>query len=210
MLTRRRIVKKLKYSLPIFVVITMVFVQSVNANWYAGNRRISSAYGFRANIATSVSAPYIANGLVASWVSTPSGNWIQSGWVYNQGWSSAQSYIEHYANGFYYFEYKGTHSWNSSKNYGVDNLLGSTNWCASINYVTYAPCVDLGYSSTSTLQALSEVQGSSSNVLDAKFSSLQYRDSSGNWHLNSQTWWKEDSPYKVNKTSASLYTTYGP
>lgn len=203
--------KKLKYYLPlIIVVMTMVYVQSVSANWYAGNRRISSAYGFRANIATSVSAPYISSGLIASWVSTPSGNWIQSGWVIYQGQSSAQSYIETYVNGVHNISYKGTHSWNTSKNYSVDNLLGSTNWCASINYVTYTPCVNLGFSSTSTLQALSEIQGSSANVLDAKFSSVQYRDSAGNWHLNNQSWWLENSPYKVNKTSASLYTTYGP
>lgn len=203
--------KKLKGSLPlILLTIGMLYVQSASANWYAGNRRISSAHGFRANVATSVSAPYMANGRVASWVSTPTGNWIQSGWVFKSGWLSAQSYIESYVNGNYNISYKGVHSWNTSKNYGVDNLIGSTNWCASINYTTYSPCVNLGFSSTSTLQALSEVQGSSANVLDAKFSSVQYRDSSGNWHYNNQTWWREDSPYKVNKTSASLYATYGP
>lgn len=202
--------KRLKYSLPLsFIVIMVIYVQSVSANWYAGNERISNAYGFRANIATSVSAPYIANGAVASWVSTPYGNWIQTGWAFIQGWSSAQSYIETYVNGAHNIDWKGTHLWNTTKNYAVDNLLGSTNWCASINYVTYSPCVDLGFSSTS-LQALSEVQGSSANVLDAKFSSVQYRDSSGNWHLNDESFWHEDSPYKVNKTSPSLYATYGP
>ncbi|HIP71404.1 MAG TPA: hypothetical protein EYH05_08425 [Anaerolineae bacterium] len=201
--------KKLKYALPIIAIVIMLFVQSANANWYAGNRRIWSAHGFRANIATSSSTPSTVNGLVASWVSTPAGNFTQSGWVYYHGWSSAHSYIESYVNGNYFRQYYGSHSWNTSKNYAVDNLLGSTNWCGSINYVTYH-CVDVGYSFQNTLQALSEIQGSSANVMDAKFSSVQYRNSSGNWYLNNQSWWLENSPYKVNKTSASLYTTYGP
>lgn len=203
--------KKSKSFLPVLIImIAMICVQTVHANWYAGNRRITSAYGFRANIATSVSVPYIANGLVASWVSTPAGNFIQSGWVFYKGSSIPQSYVETQVNGAYNITYKGTHSWNSSKNYSVDNLLGSTNWCASINYVSQGPCVNLGFSSTLTLQALSEIQGSSANVLDAKFNTVQYRNSSGVWNLNNESWWLENSPYKVNKTSASLYTTYGP
>ncbi|GIK58657.1 MAG: hypothetical protein BroJett015_43200 [Chloroflexota bacterium] len=55
------------------------------------------------------------------------------------------------------------------------------------------------FATTSEVQALSEVQTSSSNQLSTTFSNVQYRNSTFQWNLFNQGNWVENSPYKVNK-----------
>lgn len=189
------------------VVLATIVTQTVSASWYAGNRR-TSTYGGKANIWAPSQAPYIASGGESNWVSLPLDYWLQTGWIYLKGWSSAKRYVEYnLPNGTYNLVYHGTHAWGSIIEYKVEHIGGST-WCAYIAG-SNKNCSQV-VSAPREIQAFSEVQNSSNNVLNTRFSAAYYKTSAGIWQLFDQANWREDSPYRVQKDQYYYYRNYGP
>jgi len=74
----------------IVMLASLTSVQAVSAIYYAGNY-ITSVYGGKATIGTPPSRPYMPlDGQLQSWVSLPSPNWIQTGWLLMPTWTSPQ------------------------------------------------------------------------------------------------------------------------
>jgi hypothetical protein len=189
-------------------LLALMTVQNVSASWYAGNRR-TSTYGGKANIWAPSSAPYIASGGESNWVSLPATPyWLQTGWNYYKGWSSAKRYVEYYLpNGTYNLVYHGTHAWGGIIEYKVEHIGGST-WCAYIAG-SNKNCSQVA-SAPREIQAFSEVHDSNSNVLNTRFSAAYYKTSAGIWQLFNQANWREDAPYHVQKDQLYYYRNYGP
>jgi hypothetical protein len=202
--------RRLLLLLSVLIVLSaFINAESASAqNWYAGNRSYN-ATGISASINTPTGAPYMASGTAqASWVSLPCCNWVQSGWAYVQGWSNAQRYVEHNVNGVYGIIWDGTQSWGSAVTYQVRRAMGSNNWngyIAGVYKGSWGP-----FPTSSEVQALSEVQTSSSNQLSTTFSNVQYRNSVFQWYLFGQGNWTENSPYKVSKYQNYYYHSWGP
>ena len=189
------------------VLLAVILVQTVSADWYAGNRR-SSTYGGKANISAPAQAPSIASGGESNWVSLPGPYWLQTGWRYYKGWTTARRYVEYYLpNGVYSLTDHGTQVWGSTVNYQIEHTSG-TIWCAIIAGSTYN-CSSV-VSAPREIQAFSEVHTSSSNVLNTRFAAVYYKNSSGSWLLFNQANWREDSPYRVQKDQYYYYLNYGP
>lgn len=113
----------------LFALSVIVKIETASAQiWYTGNKSYSTT-GVSASIYTPTAAPYMVTGTAqASWVSLPCCNWVQSGWAYQQGWSNARRYVEHYLNGVHGIIWDGTQSWGSSVTYEVRRSMSSTNW----------------------------------------------------------------------------------
>lgn len=190
------------------VVISIITVQIVQADWYAGNGR-TSAYGAKADIYTPSSAPYLEESGESSWVSTPSPYYIQTGWRYYKGWPAARPYVEHRLPDDYDLNEYGTQSWGTSKEYKVSYEDDEDWWIAYIDGEALemwgpidAPTTVFGYS---------EVHQSSSNELDTDFHGVRWKNSQGQWNLFDQSnMWREDDPYAVEKTQYWYYRCYGP
>lgn len=191
----------------LFAILVLVFVQSVSASWYTGNRR-SDTYGAKANIWAPSSAPYINIGGESNWVSLPSPGWVQAGWRYYKGWSSAMRYVEYStSSGAYGLYHHGTHSWGGIVEYKIDHI-GSTTWCAYIAGVNKL-CAQVR-PAPSQVKAYSEVHDSSDNGLDTRFSAVYYRTSGGSWNTFDQGNWREDTPYRVQKDQYYYFRNYRP
>ena len=207
---RRTFLIRLIFSISLAVMgISFTDTRSATATtWYTGNRQTTST-GVKATISTPTGQPAMTAGVQASWVSLPCCNWVQTGWAFYKGWSTAQKYVEHNVNGVYGIEWYGTQSWGSTINYQVSRNSGSSNyWGAYINGFyegSWGP-----FSSSSEVQALSEVQDSSSNQLSTTFTNVYYRNLSNQWLLFNQANWQVDAPYKVNKYQYYYYLNWGP
>lgn len=195
------------------VVLIIVFLASlasvkvVFAIYYAGNS-ISSVYGGKATIGTPPTKPYMpSNGQLQSWVSLPSPNWIQTGWLLLPTWTSPQAYVKSLVNGNYSRSWYGNKNWGSYELYQI-SYDGASTWFAYIGGSSkggvgplYAPNV---------VQAYTEVQGTPTSVVSTLFANVYYRNSSGVWNLFNQANWVENTPYHVDKISNYYYRTYGP
>jgi hypothetical protein len=163
------------------------------AAWYAGIKK-SSTYGGSVTIWTPSSQPYIASGTTSHWISIACCDWVQAGWLHVHGESTAKPYVEYKIGQSYGLTYYGTQSWGTSKIYEVSHT-GSETWNAYIsgsNKGGFGPI-----SAPREVQALSEVQGSSQNVIDTLFSSAQYKTSGGQWNMFNQNYIQQDNPYSV-------------
>lgn len=197
----------LRMTLPFVVVLaSFLYTTSADAIWYAGNKR-DSAYGVQAYIWTPTSYPYIAAGGEFCWVSTCGPDWLQAGWAYWQGWAQISRYVEVCISGGYDRDWYGSQALNSSSHYKVHYGTSNT-WWAYIdggNKGGFEPI-----SAPRQVQALAEVQESSSNTLDTRFVAVQYKDSGGQYGNFDTANWSEDSPYEVAKYSYYDYRSWGP
>jgi len=189
------------------LIAAMLVAQTVLANWYTGNSR-TSAYGIKADIYTPSSAPYLAADGESNWVSIPTPDWVQTGWYYRVGFSSAKPYVEHQVGQNYGLTDYGTQSWNTSKNYKVEYSSANNTWRAYIDNdfkEGWGPI-----SAPKTVLGRSEVHTSSSNELDTDFDNVYWKNSLGSWNLFDQDNFVEQSPYDVEETQYYKYRCYGP
>ncbi len=176
-------------------------------SWYSGNRR-PNAYGVSAYIYTPSSAPYIASVGSYHWVSAPPPDWVQTGWGYLSGMSEAKQYREYSIGRAYDLTWYDAQPWGTTDHYKVE-YGGYSTWYAYINGVSkggagpiYAPA---------EVQSLSEVQGSTANTLDTRFSGVSYRPAeTGQYIYFDQANWSQEGPYRVQQDYYYYYRTYGP
>lgn len=170
-----------------------------------------SVYGVKANISAPAQKPYFevtdASG-ESSYVTTTTGNWIQTGWRYYEGWLFPWSYVEGYNPiDSHFIDETSIHNWGQTREYQVVWQSG-TMWCAWIDGVN-----ELCYSAIpapANVNAHSEVHASQQNGLDTYFSDVYYMDSNFQWLLFNCSCWREDTPYAVDKILNYEFRNYRP
>lgn len=189
------------------LVLALAFTTAASATWYAGNTR-STGYGVRANIACPSTAPYVGAWGQSSFVSTPGPTyWVQAGWRYYSGISSAKSYYEYNLPIGYSLVETGTQTWGAVRTYEVSHS-GSGVWAVKIGGSTVGSWGTLS-APVYPVKAMTETHGSSSVQMNTAFSSVKYRGTT-TWFNFDQSSWVTDSPYYLSITSNYQYRTLGP
>ena len=178
------------------------------AAWEVGNDR-GSQTGVKATISTPSSAPaLVTNGTLSSWVSGGYPSWVQVGWLFIKGESTAHRYVEVVINGsLHSLNYYGTQSWGTTVNY-TSSYGGSSTWYGYINGVFEGgggPIYSPNYVAGRT-----ETQPTCGSQMSSTFSSVSYEDSSGGWHLFDQANWLNNANYSIHKYANYNYEDYGP
>lgn len=191
------------------LICLMTVAQPVLAGlWYAGNYQ-TSAYGVRAFISTPGSAPAVYGAGTSHWVSTPLQypGWVQTGWQHTSQLVVAKPYVEVVVSGQpWYREYYGTQAWGISKQYKLDYASG---WW----YVYIDGSLKFFTSQTAGapiyVYAQSEIQNDSRCVVDTWFSTVQWKNSLGNWNYFNQNHLAANPPYHASG-SYYVFHTWGP
>jgi len=187
----------------------------------------TGTYGVQADIYTPGAWPY-TEVIQASWVAVNNGpnnanSWVQTGWLYdcspgdpwyNNIWAVSYTELQIFG-GTHDVEFYGVHNWSSSKNYKILFVQGAVGWW--VLYIDNSLKVLYNDPSLPTPPtpglAWSEVQNSTSTYLLTSFNNVQYRDSTGNWHLFNQNNYYNALPYHVLPAGSNIdysYTTWGP
>jgi len=205
--------KRLLMLLILILVLTLTIVNPVSADgppWHVGNQK-SSAYGVAADISTPASAPYIEETGTSSWVSTPIGYWIQTGWHWEEGMASAKSYYEYNLPGNPPVQQDvSTHSWGATKSYCLQFNGYTDEWEVYINEIKQWDQDGLDEPDI-TVQAMSEVHTSSENYLYTQFENVVYMDSDYDWfYFNEDNFQNAPPYYYVYETDEANYLCWGP
>lgn len=208
--------RSIRHAFVLALFMMLISTPPISANWYAGNQR-TPGYGVKAIIHTPTTAPTITSGGEVSWVGATSyasgTNWVQTGWYYlpYSGASTAKQYTEAKTGGYYWgITTYATQSWGTGVAYRVEHSNSIGGYYA---YIADARKNGWGPLEMSIpMQALLEVQGSSSNQASTWFESVQYKPSeTGAWLLFDQANWLENAPYRVSsKTYKYQWTSLGP
>lgn len=188
------------------VIVLLVATGASAVSWYAGNYR-TTAYGARADISTPSSAPFVGSSGEANYVSTPGPTyWLQTGWRYYSGYTTAKPYYEVSVPNLYELVEYSSQSWGTTINYQL-NYAGSGYWTVSIGGVSQG---SYGPLSGPVSRVYGESETHYSTVqMNTQFNNVQYRGASS-WYYFDQSNWFTNSPYYLTITSTYKYKTLGP
>jgi hypothetical protein len=206
------------------VILSILIMESAEANWWYGNSYSGQTFGGFADISTSANHIRIIDGRVYSWVSTPGmPDWVQTGWGYDRTRTKPFRYYEFCHDGcsdqmpsHYILQTLEDQDWGTTVRYKISWEPGTTDiWCAYIANVQKA-CFHVFAPPSPNIQALSEIQNTSGNEMDATFDNVYYADSSLIYMAFTQNGWIPQSPpfpdnalYKITNYCTWHYRNYG-
>jgi hypothetical protein len=196
------------------VLVCVLLTQPVSADQgpslFAYNYQ-TNCYGAKADIYTPSTALSLSDqSAESSWVQADgiNGNWVSTGWMFQNYWSNAVPFTEFGINGVSDQLQWGTQTWGSSNNYKV---TGSGSWWyLYINNILEYEGLTFISAPASHIVVSSEVINSTTDVLNSCFLNVSWLNNLGYWNLFSQNNFYSDLPYHVVHSVDYCFVTNGP